>query len=345
MRDDGQGLDRRDFLRGAAVGAALSAMPLGAAPALAHGRHGDDHAVIRSRARASASSSTRCATRWRPTREGTLNALARIGYRTVEHAGFVGRTAAEFKTLLRRAGLRATSGHQGIPQPYDAAAWQTQINDALTIGQRYIVNPASPITFFPTDGDLSKIRGLTTATAWRAYAADLNKAGAAARAAGLRFGFHNHFWEWSPLEDDTPLTGFDILIAETDPRLVHFEVDLFWAWFAHRDPVGLLAQIGDRIRQFHVKDMKYVEPRGDVHRPGHGRDRLRAHLRRRRLAPRSPVHRRARRRPRERAQHGRGRLQLPQPDQVLARGLLQVIRSSVVRRGASGRFTTDSVYF
>ena len=157
-----------------------------------------------------------------------------------------------------------------MPQPYDASAWQAQINDALTIGQRYIVNPASPITFFPTDGDLSKIRGLTTAAAWRAYAADLNKAGAAARAAGLRFGFHNHFWEWAPLEDDTPLTGYDILIAETDPRLVHFEVDLFWAWFAHRDPVGLLAQVGDRIRQFHVKDMRYVNHTATFADPGTG---------------------------------------------------------------------------
>ena len=112
--------------------------------------------------------------------------------------------------------------------------------------------------FFPPDGNPAGIKGLTTSTAWKAYAADLNKAGAIARQSGLRFGFHNHFWEWAALEDDTPLTGFDILVAETDPRLVHFEVDLYWAWFAHRDPVGLLAQLGDRIRQFHVKDMKFV---------------------------------------------------------------------------------------
>ncbi|WP_053227684.1 sugar phosphate isomerase/epimerase family protein [Solirubrobacter soli] len=92
---------------------------------------------------------------------------------------------------------------------------------------------------------------------WKAYAADLNKAGAIARQSGLRFGFHNHFWEWATLDDDSPLTGYDILVADTDPRLVHFEVDLYWAWFAHRDPAGPLAQLGDRIRQFHVKDMKY----------------------------------------------------------------------------------------
>ena len=167
-------------------------------------------------------------------------------------------TAAQFKAALRKYGLKATSGHQGIPQPWDEAAWRKQVADAVTVGQRNIVNPASPITYFPPDGNLANIKGLATSTAWKAYAADLNKAGAIARQSGLKFGFHNHFWEWLPLEDDTPLTGFDILIAETDPRLVHFEVDLYWAWFAHRDPVGLLAQVGERILQFHVKDMQYI---------------------------------------------------------------------------------------
>src|SRR3954453_22405575 len=198
MRDDG--FDRRKFLTGAAAGSA--ALTFGVAQALAGGRgkghshgHGHGHGggsiprenisiqlyTLRDQMATDAA--------------GTLKMLARIGYRTVEHAGFVGRTAAEFKQLLNEAGLRATSGHQGIPQPFDAAAWQAQLNDARTIGQRYIVNPASPITFFPPDGDLSKIRGLTTAAAWRAYAADLNKAGAAARAAGLHFGCPTHFWE------------------------------------------------------------------------------------------------------------------------------------------------------
>jgi sugar phosphate isomerase/epimerase len=51
---------------------------------------------------------------------------------------------------------------------------------------------------------------------------------------------------------------------------VHFELDLYWAWFAHRDPVGLLAQIGDRIRQFHVKDMKYVNHAPTFTDPGTG---------------------------------------------------------------------------
>jgi len=59
-------------------------------------------------------------------------------------------------------------------------------------------------------------------------------------------------------------------VSETDPRLVHFEVDLYWAWFAHRDPVGLLAQVGERIRQFHVKDMRYVNHAPTFADPGTG---------------------------------------------------------------------------
>jgi sugar phosphate isomerase/epimerase len=275
MSETDGGLDRRAFLRGAA---AMATVPAGAgvlaAPALGrgHGRkhdHGQDRGGSIPRENISIQLYT-LRDLIAKDLEGTLRALARIGYRKVEHAGFAGRSPAEFRAALRRAGLRASSGHQGIPQPFDEAAWRAQVADAVTVGQRYIVNPASPITFFPPDGDLSKIRGLTTAAAWRAYAADLNRAGAIARASGLRFGFHNHFWEWAPLEDDTPLTGFDVLIAETDPRLVHFEVDLYWAWFAHRDPVQLLAHVGDRIRQFHVKDMKFVDHKPTFTDPGTG---------------------------------------------------------------------------
>jgi sugar phosphate isomerase/epimerase len=58
--------------------------------------------------------------------------------------------------------------------------------------------------------------------------------------------------------------------AETDPRLVHFEVDLYWAWFAHRDPVQLLAYVGDRILQFHVKDMRFVNHAPTFTDPGTG---------------------------------------------------------------------------
>ena len=257
MGHDQRGVDRRRFLRGAAATAVAlpSAGGLAAAtPALAHGgdRGRGRHSIPREQI------SIQLYTLRELPLEQQLRGLAEIGYKTVEHAGFGSLTAAEFRAALKQYGIRATSGHQGIPQPFDATAWRKQVADAVTVGQRYIVCPASPIVF-PPSGNIPDITGFKTAAEWRAYAGDLNKAGAIARAAGLRFGYHNHFWEFAALTDDTPLTGYDVMLAETDPDLVHFEVDLYWTWYAHRDPVQLLAAFGDRIRQFHVKDMRYVD--------------------------------------------------------------------------------------
>ncbi|WBB69017.1 sugar phosphate isomerase/epimerase [Micromonospora sp. WMMD812] len=176
---------------------------------------------------------------------GTLAALRRFGYRRVEHAGFVGRTAAQFRAALDAAGLRATSGHTGIPQPFDADTWERALADANTVGCRKIVHP-----WFGLDSTGQPIRDPQV---YRALARDLNRAGRLAERAGLEFGYHNHQLEFVPLSDGS--TGFDVLTGETDPRLVHFELDLFWAWRGAQDPVDVIRAHRGRIRQVHVKDM------------------------------------------------------------------------------------------
>lgn len=175
--------------------------------------------------------------------EGTLASLHDIGYRKVEHAGFVGRSAAQFRAALDDAGLRSTSGHSGIPQPFDAAAWGRTLADAQVVGQQFIVHP------FGLNTERTRV-------GWQRFAADLNRAGAQARAAGLRFGYHNHQFEFLPLLDGGGRRPYDVLLEETDPRLVHLEIDLFWAWRGTNDPVDLF-RLARRhpIRQFHVKDM------------------------------------------------------------------------------------------
>jgi sugar phosphate isomerase/epimerase len=178
--------------------------------------------------------------------EGSLAELRRIGYTRVEHAGFVGRTAAQFRAALDAAGLRATSGHAGIPQPFDAAAWQRTLEDAHVVGNRYIVH-----AFFGLDSNGQPIRD---AAVYSAFARDLNKAGALAKRAGVSFGYHNHHLEFVR-QSGGRRTGFDILTAETDPDLVHLEVDLYWAWRGAADPVDLIHRHRGRIRQVHVKDM------------------------------------------------------------------------------------------
>ena len=177
--------------------------------------------------------------------EGSLAELAEIGYTRVEHAGFVGRTAAQFRAALDNAGLRATSGHAGIPQPWNADAWKRSLEDAAVVGNTFIVHP-----YFGT-GPNGPIRD---GAVYRAFAADLNKAGALARRAGLSFGYHNHHNEFLR-QDGGERTGFDILTEETDPRLVHLELDLYWAWRGAADPVDLIEKNRRRIKQVHVKDM------------------------------------------------------------------------------------------
>jgi sugar phosphate isomerase/epimerase len=189
--------------------------------------------------------------------EGTLRALRQIGYRRVEHAGFHGRTAAQFKAALDAAGLRATSGHVLIPQPFNAAAWSASLQDARTLRSTYIVHPFFGIDF----GTGAVTRDRAT---WAAFARDMNRAGRMARDAGLRLGYHNHNWEFFRLTDDPSRTAFDVLIEETDPRYVHFELDLFWAFRGAHDPVDILERIDGRVLQYHVKDMNQAGSFADV---------------------------------------------------------------------------------
>jgi sugar phosphate isomerase/epimerase len=192
--------------------------------------------------------------------EGTLAALGEIGYTRVEHAGFVGRTVEEFKAALDAAGLRATSGHVLIPQPFDPAAWSASLADATTLGSRFIVHPFFGNNF--ATGEVTRTTG-----PWRAFARDLNRAGRMARDAGLKLGYHNHNWEFFRLTDDPSRTAYDVLTEVTDPDLVHLELDLFWATRGARDPVDLIEQHKGRVLQYHVKDMNQA---GSFEDPGQG---------------------------------------------------------------------------
>lgn len=256
---------RRGFLRTAAAGAAVAgvagatgvlAAPASAAPPAASTAHGGG----RGRVPAGKISIQLYTVRNQIAIDfdGTLDRLAEIGYRRVEHAGFVGRTVQEFKAALDERGIWSSSGHVGIPQPFNATTWAASLADSKVLGSKYIVHP-----YFGADAN-GPIRDRAV---WSAFAADLNKAGRQARAAGLKFGYHNHNAEFLPLSDGSGKTGYDILVEETDPRFVHFEVDLYWAWRGAVDPVDLFRKIGRRVLQYHVKDM---DTAGSFADPGTG---------------------------------------------------------------------------
>jgi sugar phosphate isomerase/epimerase len=192
--------------------------------------------------------------------DGTLAALHTIGYTRVEHAGFVGRTARQFKAALDAHGIWSSSGHVLIPQPFDQAVWSAALADANILGSRYIVHPFFGINF--GTGVVTRDKA-----SWQAFARDLNRAGRMANRAGLSLGYHNHNWDFLPLTDDPSRSGHDVLAAETDPDLVHLEIDLFWAWRGARDPVDLIRTHAGRVRQFHVKDLNQA---GSFEDPGQG---------------------------------------------------------------------------
>jgi sugar phosphate isomerase/epimerase len=177
---------------------------------------------------------------------GTIATLRDIGYRKVEAAGTAGLSAAEFRALLDRSGIRATSAHLGIPQPFDAAAWTESLATARTLGCRYVVHP-----FFGVGPD-GPIRD---AAVWEQFARDLQRAGVQARRAGFEFGYHNHHFEFLPVSDGSGRRPYDIITRTTDRRIVHLEVDIYWAWRGAADPVDIIRANPGRVRQFHVKDM------------------------------------------------------------------------------------------
>lgn len=168
---------------------------------------------------------------------GTLAAVATLGYREVEFAGYFGRTPAEIRRLIDDHGLTAPSTHLGLDDVTDR--FDALAETAHVVGHRYL-----------TVASLD-MRTIRTVDDWRRVADAFNKAGVRAKAAGLRFAFHNHSVEFAAVDGRLPM---DILLGGTDPALVTFELDLYWAVKAGFDPRTLFARFPGRFELVHLKD-------------------------------------------------------------------------------------------
>ena len=168
---------------------------------------------------------------------GTLAKVAFIGYKEVEFAGYFGRTPAQISDLLQQNQLTSPSSHIGIDLfEKDAAA---AISAAKAIGNRWATVPWLPEERRKTLDD------------WKKLAGQLNTFGAAAMTQGLRLAYHNHDFEIRPVEGVRPL---DLLLMNTDPNLVDFEMDLYWVKFGGGDPLEFFNRYPGRFPMVHVKD-------------------------------------------------------------------------------------------
>jgi sugar phosphate isomerase/epimerase len=168
---------------------------------------------------------------------GTLAKVAAIGYKEVEFAGYFGRTPAQIRELLRRDGLTSPSTHLAF-ESLDTN-WQKQLDDAKAVGHHW-----ATIAYIAEEKR-------KTLDDWKRHAATFNRAAAQAKAAGLRFAYHNHDFEFKAIDGTRP---YDILLKETDPSLVDFEMDIFWVVFGGANPIDLINQYPKRFALAHVKD-------------------------------------------------------------------------------------------
>ncbi|TFH28065.1 MAG: sugar phosphate isomerase/epimerase [Bacteroidia bacterium] len=192
---------------------------------------------------------------------GVIKKLAEFGYKNLEFAGpyyfsteeeirndplismmgltgygYHGHTPKEIRTMLDDLDLTSKSAH--IDDSSLMHSMDEAINAAKIIGQEYILSPM----FIGQSAD-----------DYKAAAELYNKFGEKCKSAGIQYGYHTHSQEFAVYDG---MTGFDILVQNTDPDLCCFELDLFWAEVAGVDPVKLIRQYPGRVKLLHIKEMK-----------------------------------------------------------------------------------------
>ncbi len=183
---------------------------------------------------------------------GTLQKLAAMGYKHVEHANYVNRkfygwTAKEFRKILDDLGLKMPSGHTVMTsQHWDSSkkdftdAWKNTVEDAAIMGQMFVISP------WLEEGkrkNLSELKG---------FLEIFNKSGELCNKSGMKFGYHNHDFEFSESLDGQTL--FDIILNETDPKLVMQQLDIGNMINGGAKALDVMKKHPGRFESMHVKD-------------------------------------------------------------------------------------------
>ncbi len=171
---------------------------------------------------------------------GSLKKVAEIGYTQVELAGynnglFYGKSPLEFKQICADLGLRIVSSHCGI----NADTLAKTVENSKAVGVDYVVLPSPGGNDRKTLDDYKKLGD------------KFNSYGEACKNAGLKFAYHNHDFEFALIDNQVP---YDLLVQNTDPSLVSFEMDLYWIIKAGYQPLEYFAKYPGRFSMWHVKD-------------------------------------------------------------------------------------------
>ncbi len=200
---------------------------------------------------------------------GGLKKVAEIGYTTAELAGygggkFYGAELAEFKKMVADAGLKVTGSHVNPPvRKYTAENkgeladfWKKAVEDHAKLGVITLVQPGQPSI---ESNDDAKI-----------VCEVFNQAGEIAKAAGIKWGYHNHSGEFQKAvkEEDKGRRGvqgdiiYDLMLNGTDPKLVFFEMDVYWTVMGQQDPLDYFEKYAGRFPVLHIKDRSILGQSG-----------------------------------------------------------------------------------
>jgi sugar phosphate isomerase/epimerase len=179
---------------------------------------------------------------------GTLKQLGALGYKEVEAAGFFNLPVEQVKAAMQSAGLRCVSAHYPLP------LLEQHLDEILpfckSLGVGFVVC-SSPMHQQPG------AKGPLSLDDWRWSAEQFNQIATKVIAAGMRFAYHNHIAEFTPIGGVLP---WEEMEKHTDPAKVSFELDCGWAIVAGQDPIHFLKQYPTRIVMLHVKDFKDNKP-------------------------------------------------------------------------------------
>jgi sugar phosphate isomerase/epimerase len=175
--------------------------------------------------------------------EGTIAKVASIGYKEVEFAGYFDHTPQQVRAIVDKNGLTAPSAHIQWNELDDK--FPSVIEGAKTIGMSYLVNP-----WIPEEERKSP-------DIWKKAADKFNHCGEQTKKAGIQFAYHNHWFEFLPVNGKLP---YDELLALCDKDLVKMELDLCWITVGGSDPLKYFERYPGRFPMVHVKDIKKLPP-------------------------------------------------------------------------------------